>query len=182
MRKAPWVTCVWPGLPQLWTHGSWSALALAVAFTILLNGALVSSFVWTELISPALISAAWLGVACVWIVSAAVSAWQLAAGVHGGEPEGRDDPFVAARDEYLKGKWLEAEVLLDGVLRRNPGDVDAQLLLATMLRRSGRREEAYRRLRELKRLDGAEKWNNEIHHELERLRRPAQAAAVTHGE
>lgn len=42
----PWAAYLWPGLPHLWIEGSWAGLLLAVAFTLLLNVLVLSTFVW----------------------------------------------------------------------------------------------------------------------------------------
>ena len=47
MNFGPALLCCWPGLPGLWYRGRWSSLALAIAFAVLLNLTIVSSFVWT---------------------------------------------------------------------------------------------------------------------------------------
>ncbi len=72
----------------------------------------------------------------------------------------------------MKGNWFEAENVLVQLLRRDPNDVDARLKLATLLRHSGRHDEARRALRLLSRTDGTSKWKIEIQHELERLSEP----------
>ena len=77
--------------------------------------------------------------------------------------------FRQAVGEYLKGNWFEAENLFVQLLRRDPNDVDARLKLATLLRHSGRHDEAHRTLRLLSRTHRASKWETEIQHELKRL-------------
>jgi hypothetical protein len=58
---------------------------------------------------------------------------------------------------------------LDRLLRRNARDVDARLLSATLLRRTGRTAEARRSLDEMERWAGVEKWRSEIRREREYL-------------
>ena len=43
-------TLLWPGLPWLWLRGSRAGLLVAVAFAIVLDTAIVSTWVWTELV------------------------------------------------------------------------------------------------------------------------------------
>ena len=50
--------------------------------------------------------------------------------------------FSEALDHYLKGDNYQAEQILEGLLRRNVRDLDARLMLATLLRRDRRFDEA----------------------------------------
>jgi thioredoxin-like negative regulator of GroEL len=73
-----------------------------------------------------------------------------------------EDLFNAAQNEYLKGNWYEAEVALNRLLDGNILDVEARLMLASLLRRTGRGDEAATQLARLSRTDGAERWRLEI--------------------
>jgi hypothetical protein len=77
--------------------------------------------------------------------------------------------FDDALAEYLKGNWFEAEQKLSFLLRRDEHDIEARLLLATLLRRSKRFDEATNQLNILVGLDGAHRWSLEIHREGELL-------------
>jgi len=59
----------------------------------------------------------------------------------------------------LKGDGYQAEQILEDLLRRNVRDLDARLLLATLLRRAGRVDDATRQLDTLACFEGADKWN-----------------------
>src|SRR5665213_873096 len=104
MRGASWALCLWPGLPQLWRRGDWSGLALALGFSLLLNLVLLTTLVWTELVSPPVEKTAWMALGGVWLASAVLS-WrslrrspQLKRGTN-------QDLFPQAIREYLKGNW-----------------------------------------------------------------------------
>ncbi len=84
-------------------------------------------------------------------------------------PELLEDLFARAQGEYLKGNWFECEVAINRLLEEKPDDVDARLLLASLLRRLGHGEEARQRLRELATLEGAGKWQLEIAREWQLL-------------
>ena len=162
MRRLRWLTLVWPGLPQLWFAGSWTGLALAVGFAAVLNLAIVTSRLWTELLSPESQMLVWLAAGGIWTASAALSA-RWVAGLRLSGPQAADeDLFNAAQNEYLKGNWYEAEVALNRLLERNILDVEARLMLASLLRRTGRRDEATTQLARLSRTDGVERWQLEI--------------------
>jgi hypothetical protein len=162
MRRLRWFTLVWPGLPQLWFAGSWAGLAMAAGFAAVLNLGIVTSRLWTELLSPESQTLIWLAAGGIWTASAALSA-RWVAGLRMAGPSAVDeDLFNAAQNEYLKGNWYEAEAALNRLLDRNIVDVEARLMLASLLRRTGRRDEAATQLSRLSRTDGAERWHLEI--------------------
>ncbi len=169
MRKVPWAVYCWPGLPQIWSRGSWSALVVAVAAAGALNLALLASFGWVEVVSANVRNLLWAAIGGAWAVAVILSI--LIERAQGSLPrlEGACDGFRQAEDHYLKGNWFEAERILARVLRADARDVDARLMLATLLRHTGRREEAGEQLDVLVRLDGSEKWDWEIQRERELL-------------
>lgn len=179
MRLLRLATCLWPGLPQLWIAGSYSGLALAVGFALLVNLVLVSTLAWTELLNETLSLAAWAGVTAFWLVSAWISfRWLLQ------EPAGgttvADELFREAQLSYLQANWLDAEVALGRLLDRQPRDIEARLLLATLYRHNDRWDEAETQLRVLEKLDEAVKWQVELRRERAlcqqaRARRPEPA-------
>lgn len=162
MRRTPWTTYLWPGLPQLWIDGAWSGLALAVGFGLLLDLLMLASWVWVELVDPPLVSAGWLMLGLVWMGSAILSMHTRRSTVGQLETHPAEDLFRGALAEYLKGNWLEAEKVLVRLLADRPRDIEARLLLATLLRHTRRYREAADQLRRLEALDGAEKWAPEI--------------------
>ncbi len=161
----PWVTFFWPGLPQLWMRGSWLALAVAFAVGGMLNAALLGTLVWRELLPSEVRSALWVVLGASWAAGALYSLLF--------DPElpphqridSATDPFPRAVAEYLKGNWYEAERTLVNLVRRDVRDVPARLLLASLLRRVGRLEEAGRQLDALSRFEVAERWQLEIQRE-----------------
>lgn len=173
--------CLWPGLPQLWIVGAWSGLALAAGFGCLLNLLLVTSFVWTGLVEPALRVAAWTAVSVLWAASGLAS-WRWCRQQAAGQRSSPEDLFPQALNEYLKGNWFEAEAMCNQLVASDARDIEAHLLLAAIGRHTGRWDEARRRLEELRRLEGSAKWDFEMARELERLS-PARAGteAVTDG-
>jgi hypothetical protein len=170
MSRMPWATYLWPGLPQLCRDGTWSSLALAALFAGLLNLAVAASLVWSELLTPGVRNLVWAATLAIWGGSALFSS-----GADRRHPLPQDsalpqDTFPEAVDHYLKGNWFEAERVLVGLLRRDPRDVDAALMLATLLRHTGRLEEAATHLDRLERIEKSAKWEREILREREHLR------------
>jgi hypothetical protein len=169
--------CLWPGLASLW-RGEWLGLVLACGFAGLLNGLLLTSLVWTELTTPTFRLAGWLLAGSVWLVSAACT-HRSAQGDEDLDRSRAGDLFPAALGEYLQGNWVTAEQTLQRLLRRSPDDAEARLLLATLWRRTGRRQEAEGALAHLQRLAAGVRWQLEIRRELELLARPRAHETTT---
>lgn len=178
-RVALWL--LWPGLAPLWLRGSRRGLAIAAAFGVLLSFALISTFVWPQLLSQSLApwvvpAAAWILVLWFWIVAARSGARFLAA--QAAREKQPDDEanrlLVQAQTEYLKGHLSESERLLTQILETHPGDAEARLLLATLCRRGGRQEDAENHLKELIDLPQAARWKMEIANELKLSRRVSE--------
>ncbi len=169
MRRMPWTAYFWPGLPQLARDGNWAALAVAVAAAALLNAVLLGTCVWTEIVAPGPRIICWVFLGLAW--SGAIGFWTFndrqrataLAKTDGGKS------FEEALAEYLKGNWFEAERRLSFLLRRDEHDLEARLLLATLLRHTKRLDEATSQLNLLARLDGAPRWALEIRREGELL-------------
>lgn len=159
--------CLWPGLPQLWQQGAWSGLALAVGFSALLNGLVSATILWDELLPLGWSRAAWVALVVGWGAWIAFSL-RKELPVEASEPA--QDLFREATNEYLKGNWFVAEALCRKMLARNEHDVDAWLMLATLLRHTRRRDDARRTLEHLATLDGCGKWAVEIADEWRRLK------------
>jgi hypothetical protein len=169
MRRMPWILYLWPGLPQIWLFGSWSGLAAAVGAAGLLDLLLLVSFGWTELIGQNVRMILWAIFVAAWIASIVWSQRQCRRQAIASSLQPEADTFGQAVDHYLKGDYYQTEQVLEGLLRRNARDLDARLMLATVLRRGQRFEEAKGQLDTLVRFEGAEKWNVEIEDERDLL-------------
>ena len=156
--------CVWPGLVRLWIFGDFSALLLSAGFAILLNLALLSTFVWPQWLGIHFPIIAWSVLLVVWLGSWFVSSRVL---VDSFDPYTTNDPksdalFIAAQTEYLKGNWHEAEALIMRLLRFRPRDIEARLLLATIHFHAGSFDESQNQLDQLNKLDAANRWRLEL--------------------
>ena len=164
----------WPGLPQLWTRGSWAGLLVAVGFTALLNVLLWTTLVFsewlpleTQLIGYAVLTVIWL--LARWQTRAERRA-NLAAddeqtpsdGSTQDVPAKRDVLFREAQGHYLRNDWVATEQLLLKLLKQDARDVESRLMLATLWRHQGRLAEARRQLDRVARLEAAEEWEHEI--------------------
>ncbi len=179
MRLTEKWLCLWPGLARLWLRGDWSGLLAAIVFAVCLNVALISCFVWTDWLGFQLPSLTWPVIGIVWFVAAWRSYWNLpqlsSSEFDSSETE---DLFLEAQTEYLCGHWIEVEALVRRILRINPEDVDAHLMLATLFRHTNRFDEAQQQLKTLQRQPGSNKWYLEIHREQQLLARLAQPAEL----
>lgn len=179
MRYPRKILCLWPGLPELWLQGRVSALAMAVAFSGLLQGMMLTSFVWPELAPTSVCAAGWIALLCIWLFAFGVS-WRRMPYLAGERHrECTDALFREAQTEYLKGNWYQAQSLLEQVLGQNVADVDAGLMLASLYRRVRRMGEAKEQLRRLGRFELSEKWKLEMQREFEQLDRLESSSDVT---
>jgi len=147
------------GPSTVWSCGSWSGLAVAVGAAILLNVLLLVSFGWTELVGNELRITLWAGLGVSWTAAAV---WSLRWSRKRAEQRSVDperDRFGEALDHYLSGDYYQTEQILEGLLRQDIRDVDARLMLATLLRHTRRFDEATRQLDTLARLEGAGSGN-----------------------
>lgn len=169
MQKRPWAIYLWPGLPHIWICGSWSALGVAIIAAALVCAAMAGSFGWTELITPALRKALWISLAAVWCAAAIVAAVKLRHSPANSDSGSGKNPFALAMELYLKGDYYQAERALKILLDDNIRDIEVRLSLATLLRHTGRFDEASVQLDQLVCFDGAEKWELEIQTERKLL-------------
>jgi hypothetical protein len=178
----PWATRIWPGLPQIWSLGSWSGLAQAVGFALMVNLAVLGSFYWVELLPSGLLTLVWLAIGVFWLGSALFSSIPSAfSSPPKPDCESEIDSFGEATEHYLRGNWYEAQRALGNLLRRNPRDIEAGLMWATVLRHAGRIHETHEQLARLECFEGHQKWGMEIRRErelLEQLRQNGPEDAV----
>ena len=167
------VLCCWPGLAGLWLRGHWSSLVLAIGFSIVLNLALLSTFVWPAFIGVQLKWLVWLATGVLWLVCGwkswnFLSSYDKRPSIPVEKPDETDDTlFIRAQTEYLKGDFTQAESLLAQQLQRNTRDAEARLLLASIYHRTNRTDRALHQLQQLQRLDTADPWSFEIQRQLE---------------
>ena len=157
-------------------------MLVAVGFSGLLNLALVSTFVWPALFGPRFTAILWPVVIVFWAAGVCL-AWRTVRQA-GQAPQTKvetdDTLFIQAQTEYLKGDWTQAELLLTQRLQNRPRDVESRLLLATLLRRSGRLDKARQQLKTPARLDDALPWQFEIAREWQLIDATQESDPETH--
>jgi hypothetical protein len=170
------VFALWPGLARLWLRGELFGLLTAVAFAAAVNFALITTFVWPQLVSRQLPPwciplITWIAVVWFWIAGLRAGGRLVAEVVRKSQPLDAQatELLRQAQREYLKGHWFEAETHLQDLLQGSPGDVEAHLLLASIQRRTKRPTEARQTLSELAELPGSGNWSDEVQRELSKL-------------
>jgi tetratricopeptide (TPR) repeat protein len=170
-------------------------LVVAVGFTALANAMLLASLVWREWLSGDVLRIGYSALAVIWLTACwlsrtqrreahaetTVDGWPDTA-VSDGRRSQLDQMFREAQQRYLENDWIAAEQLLLKLLKQDARDVDARLMLATLWRHQGRREEALRQLDRLERLEAADKWRQEIAAERLRLQPPSTLALPERAE
>jgi tetratricopeptide (TPR) repeat protein len=174
--------CLWPGLARLWLRGEFRGLVAAVGFAGLINAVFISTLIWPEIAPLPLRSAAIVAAGLWWVIAAAMTLLELPEIVAATDGDPLRGLFVAAQAEYLKGNWIEAEASLRKLLRQNPRDAEAQLLWATLMRRTARLDKARQTLQDLSRLEAASLWQHEIRTERELVRRMTEQQRLSQAE
>lgn len=176
MNWGPVLLCCWPGLPGLWFRGRWSSLVLAISFSIVLNMAIISTFIWTGIFAdPTFVAIAWPVILTIWAATAWIGIQNLPDVMSVKSRDGQtvldssDALFLDARGEYLKGNWETAQRLLLTQLSQTPRDVESRLLLATLYRHTRQFESAYQQLETLEMFDESATWESEIQRERKLL-------------
>lgn len=164
-------TCLWPGMSELWWRGRLSALPTAVAFAAVVNALLIAKFIYPGWLSGALVMlACWIAVAA-WGVLTVRAFRELPLLLSPRQVSDQPDRFAEAQTAYLTGNYALAEEALTAGLSIEPRDPPALLLLAAVLRHTGRLHAADALLTEIPKLESAAAWNLEWESERARLER-----------
>lgn len=160
---------LWPGLPQMWVAGRWWGFATAVGFGLAAEAWFLSVYVWNEMLSPPATRAVGIAVLGCWVIGVVANRRWLSRRRDEAIAGSDGDLFPSALAEYLQGNWFAAEQKCRDLIARRRDDVEARLLLATLLRHVGRTDEARSELDALTKIEAAAKWALEIAHERMRL-------------
>lgn len=176
MRGVSRITYLWPGLSRLWHHGDLAALGTAIAFAVLLNLMLLFSFVRPEGTWNTWRGCGWAMLVAFWAFGVWQAARHQASSRDLPQVHNQQDLFIRAQAEYLRGRWVEAQSLLEQLIRHNPGDIESHLLLSSVFRRSRRIDLSRKQLRRLYEFEEAAQWRFEIERELAVLDRASTAS------
>jgi hypothetical protein len=171
MESVHYLTCLWPGLPELWWRGRWSALPMAITFALAVNFVLITCFLFPGWLPSGLASMAfWVGLVA-WGFLIVRGIRELPELVAPRAISEAPDEFPAAQAAYLRGHLERAERLLGDVLAIEHRDPPALLLLAGVYRQTERLESAQMLMKEIGRLEVTDHWFLEIAAEQQRLDR-----------
>lgn len=161
---------LWPGLPGLFRYGRWSFLIVALAFAFVLDGFLFLNFFWTEYLTPTQRNIGLLVLLGVWFCLGIIANQRMKWFENMRCSDLKSQKYNDVILHYLQGNWFETEFTLKAILKKNPQDVDALLMLATLFRHTKRSEEAIQTLLLAKKMEESRKWYFEIETELSRLK------------
>jgi hypothetical protein len=150
----------WPGSLPAWRDGDLRGLLIAIAFGAGLSIAWIASMIWPLWLSPIRLGLLWglLGtIACVSMAFSAIHGYLSPYRTFIGCPDAR---LLQAQSEYF-----EAEKILSPFCRVSQCDVEAALLVASILRRTERYQASIEMLDRIALLDRARSWLEEIEQE-----------------
>ncbi len=164
-----YLTCLWPGLPELWWRGRLTALPTAIFFGVSVNFLLIARFLYPEwLLLSAVKAGCWLGMAA-WLYGVIRNIRALPGLIYPRKNSGKPDRFVEAHQAYLRSDWALAETLLMDCLSIEERDPPALLLLTAAYRHCGKLEAARSCIQTLRLTEAADRWWLEVDAEEKRL-------------
>lgn len=166
---------LWPGFAGVVRRGLWDQLALALLFGALAQATLFVNFFWSDYLNGYLRASTGLVFIIAWIFLGAVAGGRLKRYEKALLYDADGELFLEAQTHYLRGEWFETECALKSVLKKNPQDAEALLLLATLCRHIKRFSEARQTLAALEKLESADYWRYEIALEKEAIQADIRA-------
>ncbi|TWT97292.1 hypothetical protein Pla100_24430 [Neorhodopirellula pilleata] len=170
-----YLTCLWPGMAELWWRGRLSALPAAIAFAGVLNALLIAKFIYSDWLSGGLVMLACWVVIAAWLVLAIRSIRELPLLLTPRLVSDEPDRFPEAQVAFLRGDYASAEDYLTACLSIEPRDPPALLMLSSVYRHTGRLHASELLLSEIRKLEVAQKWDLEFQTEEARLERDIEA-------
>lgn len=175
LQPKHYLTCLWPGMAELWWRGRFSALPAAIAFAAVVNALLIAKFIYSDWLSGGLVLLACWVVAAAWVVLTIRAIRELPLLLTPLQASEEPDRFPEAQIAFLRGDYPEAEKLLGENLAIEPRDPPALLLLSAIYRHTGRLHASKLLLTEIRKLEVADSWGLEFAAEQARLERDIEA-------
>ena len=160
--RIPWMTYLWPGLPQLTQRGTWTALFWALATAFLLDGVIITRYIWPETFNNIWDNVILGGCIGVYVIGCVVSYQVEKSRQDYIEAHNGTDLFPEAKMRYLEGKYFEAEQDLNKQIQFHPEDIPARMLLMDLYIVNRRLEEALKQLQITIELPDAQAWKWEL--------------------
>jgi len=152
----------WPGTLAAWRLGDARSLLVAIVFGLFVCIAWIGTTIWPM----------WLDAWKIWTLWCLVAAGALFSCAHNAmsgllsHPKNKTgcplDQWTLAQEHYLQANYFEAERILQPFVSGKSTDVEAGLLLSTIMRRTERYQQSLELLEQLALLDDAWKWHDEI--------------------
>ena len=154
---------LWPGLPELWFRGEWQALAISIIFAVSFNMAILGTFVWPLWFESWMIRSLWCSIifASGFSFVQANKRWAKTTGIPRSDGNS-NERFIEAQRQYLHGNYFEAEALIQKILADGHEDIEAVLLLVSILRRTRRCQQALQWIERIKLCEKASAWIREL--------------------
>ncbi|MFM8175028.1 MAG: hypothetical protein ACKN81_15910 [Pirellulaceae bacterium] len=161
----------WPGWTKLWNEGDLRSLLLSLLFGALLNLWFAATWTWPQWWT----TQSWWSCLAALAVSASASALlakdSLRSLAMRQIPAKSTDQWLRdAQDSYLQANYQEAEASLHRIFAAGNQDIEAMLLMISVLRRTGRIAQAQFCIDRLRLLERANPWLAELDHEQKKLR------------
>lgn len=171
---------MWPGALGAWRRGDLRSVLIAISFGLLLSIGWTATTIWPLWLSSWRLGLLWsiaIIAAVLSVVYNALGGFLRAAKFPSGCP---DSKLVEAQSFYLQADYFEAEQLVAPYCRPGALDAEAAMLMASVLRRTGRCSQALSILDELSLLDCGLPWAEEIERER-KLSRQQKIRVQTEG-
>jgi hypothetical protein len=160
----------WPGLPELWYRGELRSLSISIIFAVSFNMAILGTFVWPLWFDSWMIRLLW----CALIFASCFSffysrkSWAKINGTSV-KDSNSNQRFVDAQRQYLHGNYFEAEAIIQKILADGHQDIEAVLLLVSILRRTRRCQQALQWIERIKLCEKASFWMRELQAEKQQV-------------
>ncbi len=161
----------WPGLPRLWFRGDLRALMVSLAFGLLVHFLLVATFYWPLWVSGWVVLFGWIfAVGCSFF--ALIGNWMQWRSILEGtsSDEKSDALYLEAQLHYLRGDYFEAEAALHRIFSSGKQDVEAAILMVSILRRTRRWAQGIYCIDRLLLLEKSAPWRIELEMERKKIR------------
>ena len=156
---------LWPGSTGVMRYGLWGHLGVALLFGVICQLTIFLNFFWIDFLSTFTKVCIWGLALIAWLILSVAASSNLKRFERTLGADSSGEAFLEAQTHYLCGNWFETECCLKNLLKKNPYDVEALLLKATLYRHLRRFSESRKTLAELEKIDASSYWREEIEFE-----------------
>ncbi|MFO0065019.1 MAG: hypothetical protein ACK523_03575, partial [Pirellulaceae bacterium] len=169
-----------PGWTKLWNEGDLRSLLLSLLFGIFLNLWIAATWTWPQWWT----GQGWWSCLAALAVAASASAFLAkdslrSLALRQAPAKSADQWLQDAQESYLQANYPEAEASLHRIFAAGHQDIEAMLLMISVLRRTGRIAQAQFCIDRLRLLERAAPWMAELDQEQQKLRQQLVAPDAT---